>query len=132
HAVMTEGACAACRRGNDMHCENGSFPGIARDGGFAQYLQVKERNLIRLPNTVTPKQVAPHADAGLTAYHAANKAAKILQPGDVAVIIGFGGLGHIAYQVLAAKSAARIILGERSKPAPSLDQEPGGHPLRSG
>jgi len=77
------------------------------DGGFAQYLLVKERNLVRLPDTVTPKQVAPHADAGLTAYHAANKAVKILQPGDFAVIIGFGGLGHIAYQVLAARAQPR-------------------------
>ena len=132
HPLITDGACAACRRGNDMHCENGSFPGIARDGGFAQYLQVKERNLIRLPNTVTPKQVAPHADAGLTAYHAANKASKILQPGDVAVIIGFGGLGHIAYQVLAAKSAARIIVVDRSKLALSLAEELGVKHLVSG
>ena len=64
HPLITDGSCAACRRGNDMHCENGSFPGIARDGGFAQYLQVKERNLVRLPDTVTPKQVAPHARQG--------------------------------------------------------------------
>src|SRR5439155_1566703 len=111
HPLITDGSCPACRLGNDMHCENGSFPGIARDGGFAQYLHVKERNLVRLPDTVTPKQVAPHADAGLTAYHAADKAVKILRPGDFAVIIGFGGLGHIAYQVLAAKSAAQIIIG---------------------
>src|ERR1700739_4589471 len=34
HPLITDGSCAACRRGNDMHCENGSFPGIARDGGF--------------------------------------------------------------------------------------------------
>src|SRR5215510_4711220 len=129
HPLITDGACAACRRGNDMHCENGSFPGIARDGGFAQYLQGKERNLVRLPDTVTPKQVAPHADAGLTAYHAANKAAKILQPGDVAVLIGFGGLGHIAYQVLAAKCAAQIIVVDRSKLALSLAEELGAKHL---
>lgn len=132
HPLITDGWCPACRRGNDMHCENGSFPGIARDGGFAQYLLVKERNLIRLPDTVTPKQVAPHADAGLTAYHAANKAVKILQPGDFAVIIGFGGLGHIAYQVLAAKSAAQIIVVDRSKLALSLAEELGAKYLIGG
>jgi len=129
HPLITDGSCAACRRGNDMHCENGSFPGIARDGGFAQFLQVKDRNLIRLPATVTPKQVAPHADAGLTAYHAASKAARILRPGDFAVIIGFGGLGHIAYQVLAAKCAAQIIVVDRSKLALGLAEELGARHL---
>src|SRR5215468_10274115 len=64
---ITDGVWPACRRGNDMHCENGAFPGITRDGGFAQYLQIKERNLVRLPESVAPKQIAPHADAGLTA-----------------------------------------------------------------
>jgi len=132
HPLITDGSCPACRRGNDMHCENGSFPGIGRDGGFAQYLHVKERNLVRLPDTVTPKQVAPHADAGLTAYHAADKAVKILRPGDFAVIIGFGGLGHIAYQVLAAKSAAQIIVVDRSKLALSLAEELGAKHLIGG
>ena len=133
HPLITDGACPACRRGNDMHCENGAFPGITRDGGFAQYLQIKERNLVRLPDSVAPKQIAPHADAGLTAYHAADKAAKRLQPGDVAVIIGFGGLGHIAYQVLRAKSAAQIIVVDRSDLALSLAEELGAkHLVRGG
>jgi NAD+-dependent secondary alcohol dehydrogenase Adh1 len=132
HPLITDGSCLACRRGNDMHCENGSFPGITRDGGFAQYLQVKERNLVRLPDSVAPKQIAPHADAGLTAYHAANKAAKVLQPGDFAVIIGFGGLGHIAYQVLRAKSAAQIIVVDRSDLALSLAEELGAKQLVRG
>ena len=133
HPLITDGSCPACRRGNDMHCENGTFPGITRDGGFAQYLQVKERNLVHLPDSVAPKQIAPHADAGLTAYHAANKAAKVLQPGDFAVIIGFGGLGHIAYQVLRAKSAAQIMVVDRSDLALSLAEELGAkHRVRGG
>jgi len=133
HPLITDGACPACRRGNDMHCESGAFPGITRDGGFAQYLQVKERNLIRLPATVAPKQIAPHADAGLTAYHAAKKAAQRLQPGDVAVIIGFGGLGHIAYQVLAARSAAQILVVDPSDLALGLAEELGAtHRIRGG
>lgn len=133
HPLITDGSCPACRRGNDMHCENGSFPGIARDGGFAEYLQVKERNLVRLPPGVEPRQVAPHADAGLTAYHAAAKAARLLQPGDTAVIIGFGGLGHIAYQVLRAKCAARIAVVDRSPLALGLAEELGArHLVRGG
>lgn len=133
HPLITDGACPSCRRGNDMHCENGVFPGITRDGGFAEYLQVKERNLVRLQGNIQPSQIAPHADAGLTAYHAAAKAAKVLQPGDSAVIIGFGGLGHIAYQVLQAKCAAQIIVVDRSNLALSLAEELGArHLVRGG
>jgi len=129
HPLITDGVCIACRKGNDMHCENGVFPGITRDGGFAEYLLVKERNLVRLPDGIEPKEIAPHADAGLTAYHAAKKAAKILEPGNYAVIIGFGGLGHIAYQVLRALSPARIIVVDRSELALSLARELGAEHL---
>lgn len=133
HPLITDGVCPACRRGNDMHCENGVFPGINRDGGFAQYLLVKERNLVRLPDGVEPREVAPHADAGLTAYHAARKAAKVLQPGDHAVIIGMGGLGHIAFQVLRNLSPARIIVVDRSELALELAGELGAeHRVKGG
>ncbi len=36
HPFISCGLCRACRRGDDMHCVNGSFPGINRDGGFAE------------------------------------------------------------------------------------------------
>jgi NAD+-dependent secondary alcohol dehydrogenase Adh1 len=32
HPLMTCGLCRACRAGDDMHCENGEFPGLSRDG----------------------------------------------------------------------------------------------------
>jgi NAD+-dependent secondary alcohol dehydrogenase Adh1 len=35
HPLMTCGLCRACRAGDDMRCENGEFPGLSRDGGFA-------------------------------------------------------------------------------------------------
>ena len=38
HPLITCGQCRACRAGNDMHCENGEFPGLGRDGGFADFL----------------------------------------------------------------------------------------------
>ncbi len=38
HPYISCGLCGPCRRGDDMHCVNGSFPGIDRDGGFADLL----------------------------------------------------------------------------------------------
>jgi len=68
-----------------------------------------------------------NADAGLTAYHVAKKAAGHLLPGERVVVIGIGGLGHIAVQVLSALSPADIIAVDRSDMALGLAQECGAH-----
>ena len=57
-----------------MHCERHDFTGLSVDGGFAEYVLVDERSLVKLPPGVEPAAVAPHADAGLTAYHAVRTA----------------------------------------------------------
>ena len=110
HPLVTSGHCLACRRGNDMHAGESSFPGINAQGGYADYLLTGERSLIKLPQSLAPKDVAPYTDAGLTAYRVAKKAAAHLVPGEYAVIIGAGGLGHIGIQSLAALCAAEIIV----------------------
>jgi len=108
HPVQTCGVCRPCRLGETMYCENQSFNGLTTDGGFADDLLTSERSVIPLPDGVDPVEVAPHADAGITAYHAAKRAADALNPGDHAVVIGVGGLGHIGVQCLDAMSAATI------------------------
>jgi NAD+-dependent secondary alcohol dehydrogenase Adh1 len=125
HPLRTCGLCAACRRGEDMYCERGQFPGINADGGFAEYLRTSERALIKLADGIDPIDVAPHADAGITAYRAAKKAAGILRPGDSAAIIGVGGLGHIALQSLRVLCGARIIAVDPSPTAQALARELG-------
>src|SRR5207342_1937492 len=94
------GLCLACRRGNDMHCARHEFTGLSVDGGFADYVVVPERSLVPLPDGVEPAEVAPHADAGLTAYHAVKRLAPLAVPGTTAVVIGVGGVGHIALQLV--------------------------------
>ena len=132
HPLVTSGHCLACRRGADMQAEGASFPGINANGGYAQYLRTGERSLIKLPKSLAPKDVAPYTDAGLTAYRAAKKASRHLLPGEVAVVIGAGGLGHIGIQVLAALCAAEIIVVDRSDIALALAKECGAHHLVKG
>ncbi|KAB1193102.1 alcohol dehydrogenase catalytic domain-containing protein [Haloferax sp. MBLA0076] len=109
HPVQTCGICRPCRQGEDMYCENSKFNGLTTDGGFAEYLSTNERAVIPLPDGVDPIDIAPHADAGITAYHAAKKAVHELNPGDTAVVIGIGGLGHIGLQCVDAMSAPDIV-----------------------
>ena len=125
HPFITCGLCRSCRRGDDMHCANGRFPGINRDGGFADFLLTSARSVIKLDPSLEPKDIAALADAGLTAIHAVKKALPVLGPGTRAVVIGAGGLGHIAIQCLAALTPAEIIVVDPSESALELAAEVG-------
>jgi NAD+-dependent secondary alcohol dehydrogenase Adh1 len=103
------GLCVACRRGNDMFCARHQFTGLTVDGGFADYVLVPERSLVPLPDGVEPVDVAPHADAGLTAYHAVKRLEHLAAPGTIAVVIGVGGVGHIALQLLRELGSSSLI-----------------------
>ena len=103
------GLCVPCRRGNDMHCVRHQFTGLTVDGGFADYVLVSERSLIPLPDGVEPAAVAPHSDAGLTAYHAVRRLAHLAVPGTTAALIGVGGVGHIALQLLRELGSSATI-----------------------
>jgi NAD+-dependent secondary alcohol dehydrogenase Adh1 len=125
HPTPTCGLCQACRAGNDMHCENSSFPGLDSDGGMAEYLLTSARACVKLDPSTRPQDVAALADAGITAYHAVRKALPLLPPGTTAVVIGAGGLGHIGVQCLAALTAARIIVVDRNPDALKLAEQLG-------
>ncbi|MBO1765546.1 NAD(P)-dependent alcohol dehydrogenase [Allobranchiibius sp. GilTou38] len=120
HPLVTCGLCRACRAGDDVHCENSKFPGIDTNGGYAEYLLTSARSCVRIDDALEPADVAALADAGLTAYHAAAKAALRLRAGDKCVVIGAGGLGHIGIQVMHAISPAELIVVDRNPDAVKL------------
>ncbi|HUA03994.1 MAG TPA: NAD(P)-dependent alcohol dehydrogenase [Solirubrobacteraceae bacterium] len=125
HPFIACGLCRACRRGDDMHCVNGSFPGINRDGGFAELLQTSARSVVKLGPGLEPKDIAALADAGLTAIHAVKKAIPVLGAGTRVVVIGAGGLGHIGIQCLKAYTPAEVIVIDPSEDALALAGEMG-------
>ena len=127
HPLRTCGVCPGCRRGEDMYCARGIFPGLNADGGFAEYLLTSERALIKLNEQVVPVAVAPLADAGITAYRVAKRAAAHLNPGSYCVVVGVGGLGHVALQALHALCSTRTIAIDRSEAARALAHELGAH-----
>ncbi|MGC7097714.1 NAD(P)-dependent alcohol dehydrogenase [Amycolatopsis lurida] len=120
HPLITCGLCRACRSGDDVHCAQSQFPGIDTHGGYAEYLRTSARSVVRIDDSLEPADVAALADAGLTAYHAAAKAARKLRPGERCVVIGAGGLGHIGIQVLKAITAAELVVVDRNPEAVKL------------
>src|SRR5947207_1705791 len=125
HPFISCGLCGPCRAGDDMHCPNGSFPGINRDGGFAELLLTSARSVVKLDPSLEPKDIAALADAGLTAIHAVKKAIGVLGAGTRVVVIGAGGLGHIGIQCLKAYTPTEIIVVDPSEPALELARELG-------
>ena len=56
-----------------------------------------------------PVVAAPLTDAGLTPYAAITRSLGVLGPGSTAVVIGVGGLGHLAVQILRALTPATVV-----------------------
>ena len=119
------GLCVPCRRGDDMHCERHQFTGLTVDGGFADFVLVSERSVVKLPAGVEPAEVAPHADAGITAYHAVKKVAHLAHPGSTSVVIGVGGVGHVALQLLRELGSGAVVAVETDERRRRLASELG-------
>lgn len=111
------GRCAPCLAGVETYCERpdlapvpGGGGGLGADGGMAEFMLVPSvRQLVPLPEGLDPAHAAPLTDAALTPYHAVKRSLSKLAPDAWAVVIGVGGLGHMAVQILKATTAARII-----------------------
>jgi NAD+-dependent secondary alcohol dehydrogenase Adh1 len=108
-----------------MHCERHEFTGLSLDGGFAEYVLVRERSVIRLPDGLAPQDVAPHADAGLTAYHAVAKVARLMAPGSTTAVIGVGGVGHVAVQLTRELGSGKVVAIDTQAQRLSLARELG-------
>jgi len=126
HPVRTDGLCRACRIGEEMHCENLVFPGITADGGFAEYLVTSERSLVNI-HDLKPEDVAPLADAGLTAIRAVKKAASRTTSGSHVVVQGIGGLGHISLQLLRCMTNTVITATDVAESKLRLAEKLGAH-----
>ena len=103
-----EGMCPACRIGEENLCDKPRSLGIYNDGGYAEYVLVLDyKYLVKIGDDIDTDISAPLSCAGLTAYGAVKNAN--LKPDDNVVIVGTGGLGLMAIQLVRALTAARII-----------------------
>lgn len=110
YGIIGCGRCPACLRGRDNECRVKPVGGIgiSQNGGMADYVVVPASQLLAIGD-LDVAQAAPLTDAGLTPYHAIHISRSVLLPGTTCVVIGLGGLGHMAVQILAATTAVRII-----------------------
>ncbi|MFJ5937590.1 NAD(P)-dependent alcohol dehydrogenase [Streptomyces sp. NPDC003444] len=126
------GACSMCAQGKENYCLRAAElgirpPGLGAPGAIAEYMVVDStRHLVPLGG-LDPVRAAPLTDAGLTPYHAVKRSLPKLVPGSTAVVIGTGGLGHVAIQLLRAMTAARVVALDVTEEKLALARAVGAH-----
>src|SRR5688500_5879164 len=111
------GRCHSCQLSMENYCENwasiGTFGGgLGSDGGMAHYMLVPSARLLVPLGGLSPAKAAPLSDAALTPYHAIKRALPQLNADSTVVVMGVGGLGHMAIQLLRVLAPVRIIAAD--------------------
>ncbi|MGW1608242.1 NAD(P)-dependent alcohol dehydrogenase [Streptomyces sp. NPDC002285] len=134
------GHCGHCAAGAENHCDRrsesdasrtGTGAGLGRDGGLADFLLVPSGRLLLPLGDLAPAQAAPLSDAGLTSYHAIAGIRPTLGAagggGTAVAVIGVGGLGHLAVQILRATTSAQVLAVDVKEEALALAADCGAH-----
>lgn len=103
--------CNLCKSGNENICDQGGTIGRTTWGGYAQYVVVPIKNIIKIPESVSLASVCAVTLAGTTAYHLIHRA-KIENGSTVLVTGSTGGVGLTVIQLLKRKSC--IVLATTS------------------
>lgn len=96
----TDGTCAYCRSDRENLCDAPVFTGYDRDGGYAEYVAVREDFVVALPSDMSTEQAAPLLCAGIIGFRSLRVAG--VQRGERIGLYGFGSSAHLALQVLRA------------------------------
>ena len=111
------GQCRTCQSSAENYCERHASiesygGGLGSDGGMAEFMIVPSARLLVPLGGLDPLAAAPLSDAALTPYHAIKAALPLLTPDATVLVLGVGGLGHMAVQILQALTSAKIIAGD--------------------
>ena len=114
YLIATCGSCSYCRTGRESLCEAPAwFVGMGSGGAYAEKVNCKPSQLIRIPDGLGDVEAAAGHIAFATAWHMLVNRARI-QPGETVLINSVGsGIGSAAVQV--AKHAGAFVIGNSSR-----------------
>jgi alcohol dehydrogenase len=119
------GHCRRCRRGEQFACENGSAAtGVTRDGGYATHMLADASAVAHVPLDLDKVEAAPLLCAGITTFNALRNSGA--GPGDLVVIHGVGGLGHLGIQ-FSSRLGFRTVAVNRGREKEALARALGAH-----
>ncbi len=110
-SMLSCGKCFFCLRGEINLCDNREVMGVScaefrRHGAFAEYVQVPQNILYKVPESL-PFELAALIEPVSIAVHAV--AITPIQLGDTAVVVGTGMIGLLALQAVRLAGATRVI-----------------------
>lgn len=126
------GHCHNCAQGKEQICLNAAElgiqpPGLGAPGAMAEYLLIDNARHPVLLGDLDPVANVSLTDAGLTPYHAIKRSIHKLGAGSTAVVIGAGGLGHVAIQIIRAISGATVVALDVAEDKLALARDVGAH-----
>lgn len=107
-AQHTCGHCRYCVSGESILCPEQLVTGVSLNGGYAEYTKAPARDVTVIPDEISFEEAAPLFCAGLTVYTPFNYVG--FKPGQTVVVMGIGGLGHLALQFAHALGARTIAV----------------------
>ncbi|HSK27801.1 MAG TPA: zinc-dependent alcohol dehydrogenase [Jiangellales bacterium] len=118
------GHCKYCIGGWETYCPAPQYMGYTMDGGYAEFTLAYASHVVPVPDEVSSFDAAPITCAGVTTY----KALKVAEPKptDVAMVVGVGGLGHLALQY-AGVFGTTVVAVDVEDEKLALAQELGAH-----
>jgi D-arabinose 1-dehydrogenase-like Zn-dependent alcohol dehydrogenase len=116
--------CRACARGQFQFCDTEAVNGLSRDGGFAEYVLLREEAVVSVPRNVDPVTTAPLLCAGLTVFNGLRKLG--VEQGNLVAVQGVGGLGHLAVQ-FARRMGYRVVALSRGDSKRDFALQLGAH-----
>jgi len=103
--------------------------GKYRDGGFAEYLAMPARSVVKLPEEIAFEHGAIMMCSSATSLHALCKAR--LQPDECVAVFGVGGLGTSAIQLARALGASAVFAVDISRRKLDLAAQYGAIPVNA-
>jgi D-arabinose 1-dehydrogenase-like Zn-dependent alcohol dehydrogenase len=119
-----DATCDRCRRGDFLTCRNLRVPGMAYDGGYAQYTIAPQGAVAHIPDGLSLEEAAPLMCAGITTFNALRHSEA--RAGDLVAILGIGGLGHLGVQ-FANKMGFETVAIARGEDKAKLATDLGAH-----
>jgi len=107
HYIKSCGKCVFCRSKRENFCVEYQMIGMTTDGGFAEYISVPARSILKLPESIPFDQGSILGCAVSTAYHALRRGRACA--GDVVMVNGIGGLGVHVLKLAKLLQAGRVI-----------------------
>uniref|UniRef100_A0A8J4M6L8 alcohol dehydrogenase n=1 Tax=Acidicaldus sp. TaxID=1872105 RepID=A0A8J4M6L8_9PROT len=103
------GACPACLADEDNMCLKPRSLGVYQNGGYATHVLAPHPRHLVDPGTLDPAVAATYACSGITVYSAIQKVMP-LAPEEPIVLVGAGGLGMNAIEILKALKHKNIVV----------------------